>query len=150
MDPFGGLGGRHGLRYGRIVSFLRKSFHSILRRLRTSKKSQKISQGTKMGSQRPLQPRRSNLISDLKSVTPITCLTMCILFIWYGPFLAASETTTASKLPQTSNLTSDLKSVTPITYLSMCILFIWNGPSWQPLRPLQPPNSLGGQIGPQI
>ena len=33
--PFGGLGGRYGLRYGRIVSFLRKSFHSFLR-LRTS------------------------------------------------------------------------------------------------------------------
>ena len=59
--------------------------------------------------------------------------------------LAASEATTASKQPQRSNLTSDLKSVTPITYLSMCILFIWYGPSWQPLRPLQPPNSLGGQ-----
>ena len=70
---------------------------------------------------------------------------MCILFIWYGPFLAASEATTASKQPQRSNLTSDLKSVTPITYLSMCILLIWFGPFWQPLRPLQPPNSLGGQ-----
>ena len=53
---------------------------------------------------------------------------MCILLIWYGPFLAASETTTASKQPGRSNLTSDLKSVTPITYLSMCILFIWYGP----------------------
>ena len=38
MDPFGGHGGCHGLRYGRIISFLRKSFNSILRRLRTSKK----------------------------------------------------------------------------------------------------------------
>ena len=36
MDPFGGLGGRYGLRSGRTVLFLRKSFHSILRRLRTS------------------------------------------------------------------------------------------------------------------
>ena len=59
----------------------------------------------------------------------ITCLSMCILLIWYGPFSAASEATTASKQPQRSNLTSDLKSVTPITYLSMCILFIWYGPS---------------------
>ena len=70
---------------------------------------------------------------------------MCILLIWYGPFLAASEATTASKQPQRSNLTSDLKSVTPITYLSMCILFIWYEPSYQPLRPLQPPNSSRGQ-----
>ena len=42
MDPFGGLGGCHGLHYGRIVSFLRKSFHSILRRLRTSKKKSEV------------------------------------------------------------------------------------------------------------
>ena len=32
------------------------------------------------------QPRRSNLTSDLKSVTPITYLSMCILLIWCGPF----------------------------------------------------------------
>ena len=91
------------------------------------------------------QPLRSNMTSDLKSVTPITYLSIWILLIWYGPFLAASEVTTASKQPQRSNLTSDFKSVTPVTYLSMWILFIWYGPSWQPLRPLQPPNSLGGQ-----
>ena len=60
------------------------------------------------------------------------------------------EAITASKWPGRSNLTSDLKSVTPITYLSMCILLIWYGPLWQPLRPPQPPNSLGGQIWPQI
>ena len=90
------------------------------------------------------QPWRSNLTSDLKSVTPITYLSMCILFIWYGPFMAASEATTASKQPRRSNLTSYLKSVTPNTYLSMCILLIWYGPFWQPLRPLQPKNSLGG------
>ena len=64
--------------------------------------------------------------------------------------LAASEATTASKQPQISNMTSDLKSVTPITYLSMCILLIWYGPFWQPPRPPQPPNSLRGQIWPQI
>ena len=91
------------------------------------------------------QPQRQNLTSYLKSVTPITYLSMCILLIWYGPFWAASEAITASKEPRRSNQTSDLKSVTPITYLSMCILFIWYRPSWQPLRPLQPTNSLGGQ-----
>ena len=32
------------------------------------------------------QPRRSSLISDLNSVTPITYLSMCILLILYGPF----------------------------------------------------------------
>ena len=32
------------------------------------------------------QPRRSDLISDLKSVTSITYISMCILLIWYGPF----------------------------------------------------------------
>ena len=64
--------------------------------------------------------------------------------------LAASEVTTASKQPQRSSLTSDLKSVTPITYLSMCILLIWYGTFWQPPRSLQPPNSLGGQVWPNI
>ena len=29
------------------------------------------------------QPQMSNLTSDLKSVTPITYLSMCILFRWY-------------------------------------------------------------------
>ena len=91
------------------------------------------------------QPQRSNLTWDLKSVTPTTYLSMCMLFLWYGPFLAASEVTMASKQPGRSNLTSHLKSVTPITYISMCILLILFGPSWKPLRPLQPPNSLGGQ-----
>ena len=33
---FDSLGGHYGLRYGRSVSFLIKSFHMILRRLRTS------------------------------------------------------------------------------------------------------------------
>ena len=64
--------------------------------------------------------------------------------------LAASEAPTASKQPQSSNMASDLKSLTPITYLFLCILLIWYGPLWQPLRPLQPPNSLAGQIRPQI
>ena len=32
------------------------------------------------------QPQRSDLTSDLKSVTSITYISMCILFIWYGPF----------------------------------------------------------------
>ena len=30
------------------------------------------------------------------------------------------------------------------------ILLIWHGPFWQSPRPSQPPNSLGGQISPQI
>ena len=57
---------------------------------------------------------------------------------------------TTSKHHWRSTLTSDLKSVTPITYLSMCILLKGNGPFWQPLRPLQPSNSLRGQIWPHI
>ena len=32
------------------------------------------------------QPRRSDLTSDLKSVTSITYRSMCILFTWCGPF----------------------------------------------------------------
>ena len=64
--------------------------------------------------------------------------------------LAASEVTTASKQPRRSSLTSYFKSVTPITYLFMCILLIWYGTFWQPPRSLQPLNSLGGQIWPQI
>ena len=31
-------------------------------------------------------PKSSNLTSDLKSVTSITYLSMCIIIIWYGPF----------------------------------------------------------------
>ena len=38
MDPFGGLGGRLGLRYGRMVSFLRNSFHSILKKIENFQK----------------------------------------------------------------------------------------------------------------
>ena len=64
--------------------------------------------------------------------------------------LAASEVTTASKQHRRSSLTSDLESVTPITYLTMCILLIWYGPFWQPPRSQQPPNSLRGQVWPQI
>ena len=52
--------------------------------------------------------------------------------------------------PRRSNMTSYLKSVTPIIYLSICILLKWHGPFWQPRRPPQPPNSLRGQIWPQI
>ena len=43
------------------------------------------------------QPCRSNLTSNLNSVNPFTYLSMCI-FLWYGPFLAASEATTASEV----------------------------------------------------
>ena len=64
--------------------------------------------------------------------------------------LVASKVTIASKQPRRPSLTSYFKSVTPITYLSMCILLIWSGPFWQPLRSLQPPNSLGGQVWPHI
>ena len=92
------------------------------------------------------QPQISIMTSDLKSVTPITYLSMCILLIWYGHFWQPLR----SLQPQRSSLTSDLKSVTPITYLSMCILLIWYGPFWLPSRQLHSPNSVGGQIWPQI
>ena len=62
------------------------------------------------------QPQRSNLTSDLKSVTPITYLSMCILLIWYLPVLAASEATTASKQPQRSVRLSQESS---LTYVNM-------------------------------
>ena len=96
------------------------------------------------------QTQRSNLTSDLKSVTPNYLLIYVHIADMVWTLLASSEATTASKQPQISNLTSDLKSVTPVTYLSMCILINWFGPSWQPPRPPQPQNSLGGQIWPQI
>ena len=77
----------------------------------------------------------SDLTSDLKSVTFITYISMCILLIRVGP-LTASEATTASKQPWRSNFSSDLKSATSITYLSMCILLICFGhvfgPFWGP------------------
>ena len=100
------------------------------------------------------QPRRSNRSSDLKSVTPITFISMCMLLNVFWAHFVASEATTASKQPQKSILTSDLKSVTSITYISMCILLTCFGPLlrpfWWPQRPLQPPNGLGTQILPQI
>ena len=34
----------------------------------------------------PKHPWRSTITSDLKSVTPITYLSMCMLLIWYGAF----------------------------------------------------------------
>ena len=68
-----------------------------------------------------------------------------VYMVW--ALLAACEATTASKQPPRSNLTSNLTSVTPITYLSMWILIIWYRPFLQPVRPLQPPNSLGGLGG---
>ena len=40
------------------------------------------SEATKAGK----QPQRSNLTSDLKSVTSITYISMCILLLWCGPF----------------------------------------------------------------
>ena len=49
---------------------------------------------------------------------------MYILLTWYGPFLAASEATTASKQPWRSNWTSDLKSVTQITYVNI-VYMVW-------------------------
>ena len=39
------------------------------------------------GFWQPLRPLRPpNSLGDLKSVSPITCLSMCILLIWCGPF----------------------------------------------------------------
>ena len=47
-------------------------------------------------------PQRSNMASDLKSVTPITYLFIFILLIWYAiwALMAASEATIASKQPE--------------------------------------------------
>ena len=77
-----------------------------------------------------------------------------LLFWWFmmifAEFFRISEANMASKQPRRSDLTSDLKSVTSITYIYMCILLIWQGAFWWPRRPLRPPNSLWGQIWPQI
>ena len=67
-----------------------------------------------------------------------------------GLFLTASHATTASKQPQRSNMTSDWRSVIWITDISKCILLICFWSILWPLRSLQPPNSLRGQIWPQI
>ena len=80
-----------------------------------------------------LQPQRSDLTSDFKSVTSITYIHIHVhiaYMFWthFEGFLEASEATTASKQPRRSDLTSYLKSVTSITYISMCILLIWYGP----------------------
>ena len=89
---------------------------------------------------------KSDLIFEISDPNYLLIHVHIAYMVWI--FLAASKATKASKQPRKSNLTSYLKSVTPITYLYMCILLILYGPSWQPLRPLQPPNSLGGQIWP--
>ena len=91
------------------------------------------------------QPRLWDLTSDLKSVTSITYISMCILLICFGPILWPLRPLQPPKQPRRSDLTSNLKSVTSITYIYMCILLIWCGPFWQPRRPLRPPNSLRAQ-----
>ena len=50
-------------------------------------------------------PWRSDLTSDLKSVTLITRKFLCLLVLCFGP----TTTTTASKQPCRSDLTSDLE-----------------------------------------
>ena len=72
------------------------------------------------------QPRRADLASDLKSVTQITYIFMCILLIClrahFEGLLVASKITTASEWPQSSNLTSDLEFVAQTTYDGMFVL----------------------------
>ena len=76
--------------FGEIGSFLEEdkdlpsmgAQQFVVRRLRTSIKQRIRFLEVTMASK---QVRRSDMTSDLKSVTSITYVSMCILPIWYGP-----------------------------------------------------------------
>ena len=68
------------------------------------------------------QPQRTDLTSDLKSVTSITYISICKFLICFGPVLWPLRPLQPPKKPRRSDLTSDLKSVTSITYANM---FVW-------------------------
>ena len=71
------------------------------------------------------QPRRSDLTSDLKSVTSITYISMCILLICFGPILKPFWWPQRPLQPPRSNLTSDLESMVQISYDTIFVWTVW-------------------------
>ena len=92
MDPFDSLGGHHGLQTAsevrldlrfeiRDLNYLHINVHTAYMVLTLL---------TALGAiTASKQPRRSDRTSDLKSVTSITYISMCILLICFGPILRA-------------------------------------------------------------
>ena len=85
MDPFDSLGGHYGLQTASEVKsdpsdldYLHIHVH-IADMVWTLLAASEATTASK-------QPQMSDLTSDLKSVTSITYISMCILLIWYGPF----------------------------------------------------------------
>ena len=68
------------------------------------------------------EPLRSNMASDLKSVTSITYISMCILLICFGPILWPLRPLQPPKQPRRSDLTLDLESRAQTSYATM---FVW-------------------------
>ena len=92
MDPFDSLGGHYGLQTASEVrsdlrfeisdlNYLHIHVH-IAYMVWTLLTASEATTASK-------QPRRSDLTSDLKSVTSITYISMCILLICFGPILRA-------------------------------------------------------------
>ena len=125
MDPFGSLRGHYGLQTASEVrSDLRFEISDLnylhihvhidytVWTLLTASEATMTSK----------QPQRTDLTSDLKSVTSITYISICKFLICFGPVLWPLRPLQPPKKPRRSDLTSDLKSVTSITYANM---FVW-------------------------
>ena len=89
MDPFDSLRGHYGLQTALEVRSDLRSEISDLDHLHTHVHIAYMVRTLLTASEATMaskQPRRSHLISDLKAVTSITYISLCILLIWYGPF----------------------------------------------------------------
>ena len=89
MDPFDRLGGHYGLQSASDVrsdlGFEISDLNYLLIHVHIAFMVW-ILLADSEASTASKQPPRSDLTSDLKSVTSITYISMCILLIWYGPF----------------------------------------------------------------
>ena len=91
MDPFDSLRGHYGLqtalevRYNLRFEISDLNYLHILVHIAYMVWTLLTASEATMASK---QPWRSDLTSDLKSVTSITYIPMCILLMWFGPFFA--------------------------------------------------------------
>ena len=75
------------------------------------------------------QPLRLDLTSDLKSVTLITYIYMCILPLWLEPFLTASEATTALETTTASEVKSDIRfEISDLNCIHICVHVAYMAP----------------------
>ena len=71
------------------------------------------------------QPQRTDLTSDLKSVTPNTYMSVCILLVCFGPILRAFRRPQRPLQPPNglgAKISSDLEFVAQIAHATM---FVW-------------------------